>query len=387
LLAQAVFLALQERGCDVFMDTLDLKLERIDLIEHQIAARAHFLVLLTPDSVIKDDNMSYPWIYRQIHWALKMKRYIMPIMAYGFTFKNAQPYLLGDFARLRRFNSITLPLDQFDEVMDQQAKRFVRQSTSGKIQPTPREDEPQIQQMIERIRKQPVPTQDQLTAEQFLNQGMVCRNQGDLAGAMLSYAEALCLHPKYPEAYFYRAVVHTEQNNLAAAITDYTAAIRIAPEYLDVYRNRGLLYQKQGKWTAALADFSEAIRVDPDYVLPYLNRAFVHYKRGNWDEAIINYNEVLRIEPQNDSAYILRALVYQSQGDLEKAAADLTEAIRLRPRDCEAYNNRGVIYEKQGYYWKAFIDFNSALRKNPKSSLAKSNRSKVLKKMIKRWGR
>jgi tetratricopeptide (TPR) repeat protein len=383
LLALAVFHALRERNCDVFMDTEILDVKRFDFIKEQVAARAHFLLLLTPGSLIQGD---IDWWYHQINCAIKLKRHIMPIMAYGFRFEDAKPYLVGHFARLKRFNSITLPLDQFDEVMARQAKRFVRQSVSGAIIPATPDAESYVRRLIEEISSRPAPTQKELIAEQYLNQGIFQWNRGDLAGAVTSYTEALRLKPNYPEAYFYRGRIQADQGDCAGAIADYTEAMRITPNFPDLYRNRGLIYEKQHKWAEALADYTEAIRIEPRYVPSYLNRGMVHYGRGNWEGAIINYSEVIRIDPQNAAAYFVRAVAYQAQGDLEKAIADFNEVIRLKPRDWEAYNNRGVIYEKQGHYWKAFVDYNSALRKNPKSSLVKNNRSKVLKKIMRRWG-
>ena len=97
------------------------------------------------------------WLYRQIEYALEIGRYIMPILAYGFTFKDAASSLNGRVKELKRFNSLTLPLDQFDEVIDRQAKRSVKKSISGKIQSPPVTNESEIIRFIDEIVKPAAP--------------------------------------------------------------------------------------------------------------------------------------------------------------------------------------------------------------------------------------
>ena len=85
-IAHLVFQHLHQHGYDVFMDV-----ESIDsgqfapIILAQIAARAHFLVILTPgtlDGCQKPDD----WLRREIEQAMELRRNIVPILADDFRF-------------------------------------------------------------------------------------------------------------------------------------------------------------------------------------------------------------------------------------------------------------------------------------------------------------
>src|SRR5215510_13741316 len=93
--ARAVYQHLKARRYDCFLDyeSIDSGLfERIIL--NQIAARAHFIVILTPSALERcaDPN---DWLRREIEYALEMKRNIVPLMFDRFSFDDVQKYLVG----------------------------------------------------------------------------------------------------------------------------------------------------------------------------------------------------------------------------------------------------------------------------------------------------
>ena len=116
-IARAVFNDLVHHGFDVFMDVESIDAGTFDIIiRSQIAARAHFLVILTPGSV---ERFMQPedWLRREIEYAIDLQRNIIPVLVNGFSFDAHTAYFTGKLAEPRRYNAITLYHEYFDEAM------------------------------------------------------------------------------------------------------------------------------------------------------------------------------------------------------------------------------------------------------------------------------
>ena len=73
-LARAVFADLKEHGYDVFMDVESIDSGTFDtIILNQIAARAHFIVILAPGT-LERLNESGDWLHKEIERALELER-------------------------------------------------------------------------------------------------------------------------------------------------------------------------------------------------------------------------------------------------------------------------------------------------------------------------
>src|SRR3990172_3335787 len=101
-IARSIFLDLRANGYDVFMDVESIDSGTFDtIILNQIAARAHFLIILTPGT-LERCNESGDWLRLEIELALKLERNIVPIMTTEFNFDNLKSHLTGKLARLAR---------------------------------------------------------------------------------------------------------------------------------------------------------------------------------------------------------------------------------------------------------------------------------------------
>src|SRR5947199_9638545 len=84
--ALAIFQNLTHHGYDVFFDFNGIasgNFERIIL--GNIKARAHFVVLLTPDALERTGDPG-DWLRREIETAIELRRNIVPVMLEGFDF-------------------------------------------------------------------------------------------------------------------------------------------------------------------------------------------------------------------------------------------------------------------------------------------------------------
>jgi tetratricopeptide (TPR) repeat protein len=240
-IARAIFGDLRAHGYDVFMDVESIDSGTFDtIILNQIAARAHFLLILTPGTL---ERCAEPgdWLRREIEEALRLNRNIVPLFINNFDMNTGTTYLTGALVDLSRFNGLNVPHDYFDPAMEKLRTRFLKSPITAQVAPTPVADRHAVEQRIAELAQQPTPTARDLSAEQFFNRALKKYNSGDLQGA----------------------------------IEDNTHAIQLKPDYVDAYNNRGSAYYDQGDFKAAVQDYDRAIQLKPDYALAYNNRGIV----------------------------------------------------------------------------------------------------------------
>jgi hypothetical protein len=151
--ARSIFESLTSHGYDVFMDV-----ESIDsgsfgtIIFHQIAARAHFLAILTPGA-LEPTSSSADWLRREVEHAIELRRNVVPVMAQGFDFNKEAEKLpgkrfSGGIEQLRSFNGIEVPHDYFNEAMLKLRERFLKKPKTVAITPAPPTELADVQRKI-----------------------------------------------------------------------------------------------------------------------------------------------------------------------------------------------------------------------------------------------
>ena len=135
--ALAVFQHLTQHGYDVFFDYNGVAsgdFERIIL--ENIAARAHFLLLLTPSALERCDEAN-DWLRREIEAALSSQRNIIPLMLDGFSFTAPaiDKSLVGNLALLKRYNALSIPTEYFLEAMNRLCDKFLNVPLEAVLHP------------------------------------------------------------------------------------------------------------------------------------------------------------------------------------------------------------------------------------------------------------
>ncbi len=135
-LARAIFLDLREHNYDVFLDVNTIDNGEFDeIILNQIAARAHFVLVLSKGSLERCAD-SGDWLRREIEQALRLNRNVVPIMEEGFDFEVERHYLPDSLRELPRFNGVPLYHFYFDAAMDILRNRFLRPALDSPVTPS-----------------------------------------------------------------------------------------------------------------------------------------------------------------------------------------------------------------------------------------------------------
>lgn len=360
-LARAIFMDLRAHGYDVFMDVDTIDSGEFDrIILNQIAARPHFLLLLTPGAL---DRCNEPedWLRREVEQAIELNRNIVPIIEEGFNFKDVEPYLTGKLVQLPHYNAVLLYHAYFDAALDNLRNRFLKQPTYDIVlSPVSAVEQTAVQQQIEETENDASLTPKQLEARKYFNRAVRCQINQDFSGAILDYSETIRLNPMHHRAYLNRGAVKSEIGDYAAAILDFGQAIRLNPKNALAYNMRGWAQFKRGKIELALEDYNLALQLDPKLDAAYCNRGWVHYRQDNFEAAITDHTKALEFNPKNANFWDARASAYYHAGDYAKAIADWNGMIDLEPDNYAAYNNRAEAYFAYGEYELALNDFQKA---------------------------
>jgi len=215
------------------------------------------------------------------------------------------------------------------------------------------------------------------TATDFSDRGFDKQNQGDLAGAVADYNQALSLDPKNSEAYFRRGLARQAQGDLNDAVADYTQVLTLDPKRADAFSNRGFIKQAQGDVDGALADYNQALVITPKIPRAYYNVGLIKVQKGDLDGAIAAYDQALELDPKMSFAYYNRGVAKNAEGNVDGAIADFTQALILNPKLAQAYCDRGIDRQSKGDGDGALSDFAQALDLNPKLAAAYFNRALI----------
>jgi tetratricopeptide (TPR) repeat protein len=413
-IARAVYQDLRANGYDVFLDYQSIDSgDFSQVILNQIAARAHFVLILTPSALercVNSDDM----MRLEIEYAIDQKRNFVPLTFEGFDYKLVTPYLVTDKLKLLpKYNGLPVPDTYFEEAMIRLRTRFLSLPLEGIIHPTPPEDKATVIESIQQAIAAPEPTSEQLKAEEYFERGVAKSRQSDYNEAIEDYTQAIALNPQFAEAYFRRGNAYLNRNEEKKALRDYKQALRLAPddrltnsiqsqvyrlskdydralaeaeqgvqrnpEYDEAYFMRGLVRIELRDYDGAISDNTEAIRLNPQYVMAYNNRGVAHKYKGDYDSAINDFTDAIRINPKHALAYRNRGIARNEKSDYDGAIADFTEAIRLTPRDADAYYTRGQVRSDKGDLDKAIADFEAALIIDPDYMSAKKSLDLVQK--------
>lgn len=294
-IARAVFQDLRAHGYDVFLDVESINNGQFDsIILNQIAARAHFVLILTPGTLERCGEPG-DWLRREIEEAMRLERNIIPLLVNQFEMSAAQPYLTGQLADLGRFNAVNVPHDYFEAAMDKLRTRFLSQPVEVTLHAAPSTDISVVEQKLSDAVAAPSPTEVELSAEEFFQLGQTRFLQKDFGGADSAFSEALRLKPDYGFAYAARSAARQANGDLAAAMADMDEALTHDPHNPDVYFQRADIYREQQNFAQAEADYSETLRLNPNHVFAYLMRAFIHDNHGKHPEALHDYQQFLAL--------------------------------------------------------------------------------------------
>ena len=133
------------------------------------------------------------------------------------------------------------------------------------------------------------------SAEDHVQKGISCHNDGKFDDAIAEYDRAIEIDPASYRAYNFRGIAYAakDKNNLDVGLADLSKAIEIYPQYFEGYYNRARAYMYKNDLDSMISDLTTAIEIKQDFIEAYNLRAGACLQKGIYDKA---WDDVYRIK-------------------------------------------------------------------------------------------
>ena len=175
------------------------------------------------------------------------------------------------------------------------------------------------------------------------NRGLLRQAQGDLAGALEDFDQALAIDRKHTSTYVARGLARKETGELEAALADFNQALEHNPSQglATIYHGRGGVRVLQNDFAGALADYDEALSLEPERYLFYISRGNARYHVRD-PRAVFDYRIAFRLDAEGAAREFVRIVTTDAQRDAEAVLDNCNKHLRLSDRDVLAYARRGL---------------------------------------------
>lgn len=150
-------------------------------------------------------------------------------------------------------------------------------------------------------------------------------NQGLYQEAIVKYAEALSISPYFPQARFFKGVLHHRQNQYDLAIGELNMALEQGADPLKVYTVRMEALAAKGDFRAALQDARKVVQAEPEnsYYTAFIGRMLMANRE--FGEGVGFLEKAVQQGTRDPNVYYYLAVGYNGTGayDRQKEAADL----------------------------------------------------------------
>jgi len=135
----------------------------------------------------------------------------------------------------------------------------------------------------------------------YLGRGVAYIGVAEYDYANTDFDKAIALDPKYPDAYYWRALVNEKYlPDYYSALNGYTKVIDLNGAHLyDAYNGRGETYFRLNEFDEAISDFSLLLEIDPDYWLAYYNRALCYTGVRQYQKAADDFKRYVALDVNN----------------------------------------------------------------------------------------
>ena len=197
------------------------------------------------------------------------------------------------------------------------------------------------------------------TAREMIFEAQSRLGEGDMAGAIAAYDEALQIQPSNVEALTYRGWLTSRRGDLAAAAKYLDDAIAVDPAYPDARLFRAIVALEEGDGAQAAAELAVFDSLDaPPYAEELVTQARVRERVAEArDAAALQAADALAAFEERpafsetaltvpDALFAAEALA--NRGDLLEAVQFLDWVLESRPDDPDALAGRGWLLARSG---------------------------------------
>lgn len=187
--------------------------------------------------------------------------------------------------------------------------------------------------------------------------GLICRQQGNMNGAIAFLRDAVKMSPELPAPYYVLGSMLQNQGHIEEAINCYRKILSMHPDHAETHNILGSAYQQKGELDAAVVCYRDSIRCDGNSFMAYNNLGTALRLLGNLDESAASYREALRIKPDFTGAMNNLGTVLRDQGKIDDAISWYRRAIQLDPDFPDAHWNLAFALLLSGNYEEGWEEY------------------------------
>ena len=168
-----------------------------------------------------------------------------------------------------------------------------------------------------------------VSAEAFVNYGVVLRKIGDVDNATQQLTRAIELDPNLAQAHASLGLAFASQQKYEPAAKALARAVDLEPENVKTRINLALALEQIGQTNNALSQLEEVMRLEPDSVVAIVYAAEFLAKRRRFPEAIEYAQRAVNQKPRAAKLRFRLASLHELAGNDVAALAEYREAERL----------------------------------------------------------
>jgi tetratricopeptide (TPR) repeat protein len=187
--------------------------------------------------------------------------------------------------------------------------------------------------------------QDNSSVPDLIKQGVQLNDQGNYAGAIEKYNEALKIDPDNAQASYELAFSLFASGKSDEAVSYVEKTIKVSTNSSLIaasYDLLGSIYDQEHKSDQAIEAYKKGIAVNPKYQRLYYNLGIAQFRNKQYTEAEASAIEAIKLDPKHASSQRMYALVTFHQNKRVNALMAFCNFLMLEPqgpRSAEAYNN------------------------------------------------
>ena len=213
--------------------------------------------------------------------------------------------------------------------------------------------------------------QDNSPVPDLIKQGVQLNDQGNYAGAIEKYNEALKTDPDNAQANYEMGFSLFASGKGDEAVSYVEKTIKVSNNLsltASSYDLLGSIYDQAKKSDKAIEAYKKGIAINPKYQRLYYNLGIAQFRNKQFAEAEASAIEAIKLDPKHASSQRMYALVTFHQNKRVNALMAFCNFLMLEPqgpRSAEAYNN--IQHILQGGVLKD-VNGNSTILLSPKGN-------------------
>ena len=300
-IAQPLFNELHGRDFDVFMDLED-GVDSVNL--RQIAAREHFIMVITPGTLSKIKNEDQDRLVLEFKTAAKLRRNIIVVTTRDVTLSAELDTLSADSVlhNLSRFPVVRTQIKRLPQAVTQLENEQLQQPAQGEIQPTPDDDRDAVAAKLSQAQEYVQQATIRLNTEKQFFEAVAFIREGQYETALRTLDLIIADNPNNENAYLQRAFVLRKLGRQTAALRDYEQAARLSPKLIKAHIGRGEVLLSMERHMLAKEAYTAALQIDDETPSAIAGMALTYHALDRTDEGLQLWGRLQRWDERYDDA-------------------------------------------------------------------------------------